>query len=889
MKKNVFIKTILLLMVIIIIPTIIAGITGVYLFENDITQEKYKELESDVINKTNFLKHIFKFTSQDDFNILAKGLVSEVHDDFPVTYIITDNSGIVIFSSNEDFTGKKFTALNGIIKNSNTKNTSPGNNLNESSVGVAYSYFEQKGWYICASVNHSSFLFPVVRLKQILYIITAMMSALTVIFAAIYSRRLTIENEEKRKLIFESNPQMAMIWSSDYKVLDMNPAAYDFYDVSSVEEFNEKYSDGLPIYLPDGEQPSGLFGNIFQTTIDKGSSGFECVQISKGRKVPINVITKSIEHCNEFVVITYNYDLSSLKEAQKTLVERDNLLESLNLIAGMLLSPFAEDQDGIINKVLNIFGDSVKCDRVRIFKHIDDDNQLPSLLYSWLSDEKYSKSSDDPGIEYKDLFENCQNILKAGKTINVMSNNIPENIKYLSSYFKDKFSILLTPIFIKDNYWGFMSIAKFNVGYRYTEIEENMLITASNLIVSGLLRNEITSELIKAKEAALAGTNAKSEFLSRMSHEIRTPMNAIIGMTNIASDSKDLGKIQDCLGKINIASTQLLDIINDVLDMSKIEANKFELESNNFSLRNTIDKVVSVNTVKINEKHQQLTIEYDDKIPNIILGDEIRISQILTNLISNSIKFTPFEGEIKIITKLLSLNYDTAEIKFAVSDTGIGIPIDKQSILFNLFEQGDGGTSRKYGGTGLGLAITKKFVELMNGNIWLESIPGEGSTFAFIIPFKYQEQELTSNSDIDVENKNVLSESRKVFPGKKMLLAEDVEINIEILEALLHESLIEIDSVNNGREAVDKFIANPEKYDIIFMDIQMPIMDGYEATRHIRRLAPGIEHAETIPIVAMTANAFKEDIEKCLAAGMNSHCSKPVNIEEVLAALNTYL
>jgi len=317
--------------------------------------------------------------------------------------------------------------------------------------------------------------------------------------------------------------------------------------------------------------------------------------------------------------------------------------------------------------------------------------------------------------------------------------------------------------------------------------------------------------------------------------------------------------------------------------MSKIEANKLELEHSAFNLKSTIDKIVSVNTVKIDEKSQKLTVEYDDAIPHTLIGDETRVSQIITNLFYNAIKFTPAGGEIKIIAKLELINNESAKVEFAVVDNGIGIAYEMQGKLFNLFEQLDGGNNRQHGGTGLGLAISKKFVELMNGTIWVESKAGEGSAFMFLIPFAYE-------TDKTEENRRAAHYGlilKTVFPRKKMLLAEDIEINAEIFLALLAGTAIEIDVVGNGLEAVNMFKAHPEKYDIIFTDIQMPVMDGYEATRQIRAL--DIAKARTVPIIAMTANAFKEDIDRCIKAGMNSHCSKPINIDEIIRALNTYL
>jgi CheY-like chemotaxis protein len=437
-----------------------------------------------------------------------------------------------------------------------------------------------------------------------------------------------------------------------------------------------------------------------------------------------------------------------------------------------------------------------------------------------------------------------------------------------------------------------------------------------------------------------------------MSHEMRTPMNAVIGMTSIARTSKDIEKKDYCLKKIEDASAHLLGVINDILDMSKIEANKFELSPVEFCFEKMLQKTVGVIGFRADEKKQNLSVYIDKDIPPVLVGDDQRLSQVITNLLSNAVKFTPEGGSIRVEAKLTEgrvpvepqvlpedqgspLSAESrgspavpAEIPaeilteippefpdsgpytltISVADTGIGISPEQQARLFSSFEQADSGTSRKFGGTGLGLAISRRIVEMMDGSIWIESAPGKGSTFSFTVKLQKGAGESLLNPEDRVNQCRVGPEGEGKaddFSGFSILLAEDIEINREIVLSLLEPTGISIDCAENGKEALDLFVKNPEKYCVIFMDIQMPEMDGYEATRRIRafeaerRSAPNPETAQEVaqssepslgvPIIAMTANVFREDVEKCFEAGMNGHVGKPLDIEEMMARIRASL
>jgi len=395
---------------------------------------------------------------------------------------------------------------------------------------------------------------------------------------------------------------------------------------------------------------------------------------------------------------------------------------------------------------------------------------------------------------------------------------------------------------------------------------------------------EMISEINNQKEKAEAASHAKGEFLSRMSHEMRTPMNAIIGMTQVELNNRDEpGRDSGAsLLKILGASKHLLGVINDVLDMSKIESGKFTLTEEEFSLKELVSRIALLADIQVEQKRQTFTIDVADDIPDAWITDGQRLTQVVTNLLSNAFKFTPDDGEIFLTIKCENHLRNSVMLRFEVRDTGIGISAEQQANLFQAFEQADGSINRRFGGTGLGLVISKKIVELLGGKIWVESELGSGARFIFTICVKIAEPDMNAAT----EETAAAETTEDNFDGCRILLAEDVEINREVLMGLLDGSGIDFDIAENGRIAVEKFTLNPDKYDMIFMDVQMPEMDGLAATMAIR--SSGIKNAAVIPIIAMTANVFKEDVEACLYAGMNGHVAKPIDLDAVRAVLRKY-
>jgi PAS domain S-box-containing protein len=442
---------------------------------------------------------------------------------------------------------------------------------------------------------------------------------------------------------------------------------------------------------------------------------------------------------------------------------------------------------------------------------------------------------------------------------------------------------------------------------RHYRIQLTPMLDEAGVVVGIMLIFHDVTEITKARHTAEHARRqaeqsaaAKSEFLARMSHEMRTPMNAIIGMTTLARAAETPERRTHCLDRISEASQHLLGVISDILDMSTLEEHSISLSLHECNLAEMAQRAAHIMAFRFEERKQSFTLDIDEDIPARVILDEQRLMQVLVNLLSNAEKFTPELGHISLAVKKTTEDDNTCTLRFEVRDTGIGISEEKQQELFDAFSQADGGFSRKVGGVGLGLAISQRIINLMGGHIRVESAIGKGSAFSFeikarIMPRANPAANIEAAPDLArrqpegraEDSAPPVEESTEFFTGERLLIAEDVEINREILASLLEDTGIELHFANNGVEAVAKFSAEPESYGAILMDIHMPDMDGYEATRSIR--SSGLPGARKIPIIALTANVFPEDIDRCLACGMNSHLGKPVDFDQLIATLKQHL
>lgn len=688
-------------------------------------------------------------------------------------------------------------------------------------------------------------------------------------------------------------------------------------------------------------------------------------------------------------------------------IEKERNIEYLNLVRSIGDDLFSTQHDthaAQVQESLRAMGLTINSPAIAIWSRAGDvDSMISRRVNGW-----YDANSPTIAV-LGEWPEEWLERLKKGERITINAAKTAPGL-----FTEAVVTLLMVPVHIRGEFWGFVDAARPTEDL-FTEEEASLLEAAGLLLISGILEQELNHSLVEAKEAALAASQAKSDFLSNMSHEIRTPMNAIVGMTAIGETATDLQRKDYAFDRIKDASTHLLGVINDILDMSKIEANKLELSLVDFSFEKALQNAVNVISFRLDEKRQRLYVTVDGGIPPVLRGDDQRLTQVVTNLLGNAIKFSPENGTITLNTRYLGKENGLIGIQVEVTDNGIGISEEQQDRLFHSFVQAENGTSRKYGGTGLGLVISKRIVEQMGGSIWVESTLGQGSTFAFKVWLQpgsetaqpllkpeivkngarllavdtdsttqdyflqlagrlglgcdvtgslkealslLEEQgpydmvfvdwdlsgtlgmDLVSHlrkagvalpvvamvsvadwSDIEVEaraagadyflhkplfpssiadlviecagGKTLIEPLEEkngydgIFAGHCILVAEDVDINREIVLALLEPTGADIITAENGKQALQLFCEHPQRYDVVLMDVQMPEMDGYTATKCIREL--DTPHAKTVPIIAMTANVFQEDIDKCLASGMNAHVGKPLDPDELVERLRSHI
>jgi len=827
------------------------------------------------------------------------------------------------------------------------------------------------------------------------------------------------EAHEFNRAIIDALPLGFSVFDEKARVIDCSDVVLRAFGTTK-KYYLDYFSEFSPEYQSDGVKSADKVLQLIRQALSGKKMVFEWLNCTfLGDIIPYEVTLVRTMYKGKHAVLAFQYDLRNTKRMEREIREQSEQLK-IKLEQQELVSELSRgfissgDTQTLVNEAITKLGLYHQVSLVFVFA-IDYERKDTYLAYHWTAD------GAPPRMGIANLYEYLMEIfpltLPECATLPIVvcdDTSVSPDVVFQALYAINVLAVIGAPLYVDGRLWGVVCVEQNFTPRKWTENEKEFVTMTSSTIAGVIMRDIYTIKLKGALNKAMEASKAKSEFLSNMSHEMRTPLNAITGMTSIGRNAKDMERKDYALDKIENASTHLLGVINDVLDMSKIEANMLELSPGDFNFEKMLQKTVAVVNFRVDEKRQKLVVRIDNNIPKTLIADDQRLSQVVTNLLSNAVKFTPEEGSITLNASFIREENGLCTIQISVCDTGIGISMEQQKRLFSSFQQAESSTTRKYGGTGLGLAISKSIVEMMGGAIWVQSEPGKGSTFTFTIKAK-RGAETRQKRLLDVNMKNVrvmavdddpdiltyfldimqrfglscdtaangekalelidqedgphiyfidwkmpgidgiqlareikerkpdnsvvimisaaelsgiAEEARAagvekflskplfpstiaeaineclgvdreqmektqeadvpaVFAGQRILLAEDVEINREIVQALIEPTQLEMDCAENGVEAVRMFAESPDKYDLIFMDIQMPEMDGYEATQRIRSLDN--PRAKTIPIIAMTANVFKEDIERCLAAGMNSHIGKPLDFDEVMSNLRSYL
>ena len=685
-----------------------------------------------------------------------------------------------------------------------------------------------------------------------------------------------------QRAIIEGSDDFLSIADVAGNTLYINPGAYRMagYEPGSAEfnpdkvftpkQLKKKQDEGVP------------------ATIKNGSwAGMSEMIRADGSLIPVeqNLFRVSNDKDETILIATIIRDISDFVEHEKSIRDEQQRAE---LLAGVAMSFSASDDIDIsVNQALLSVGIYMEVDAVFVYRN-DEERKRFVCDNLWTADPAFWERLSAGAPYYDEAVDKYTLAYTLLQDLPVfVAEDMSELSEDLFAFAKDMGvkSLVCLPVNVDDRFWGFIGLATHDRVRAWPEKDIRFLNTIRGILSTSLEKRLILTRLEEARKEAEAASVAKSEFLSRMSHEIRTPMNAIIGMTRIARNSNDDERIKSCLEKTSNASQHLLALLNDILDISKIEANRLELLNEAFNPRKLAERIREMIAVRLDEKNQSFELTVDDKLPDYLIGDELRLTQVIINLIGNAVKFTPERGFISLNISEKERVNDECVLEIRVRDSGIGITPEHQSRLFLPFEQGDGSITREYGGSGLGLAICKSIVDLMGGDITVDSVIGEGSVFTFTAKMRITDEREYEKSIARVPNRKPGADidSIEALGGLTVLMAEDVEINREIVYAIFEDTNINLEHAENGLRAVEMFAAAPERYNVILMDLQMPVMDGLEATRRIR--AMGTERSRDIPIIAMTANVFKEDVEKCKAAGMNDHVAKPIDSEILLDKL----
>ena len=635
-------------------------------------------------------------------------------------------------------------------------------------------------------MNPLNFLNNAADSSLYMYVLTAVLIFMLILFSYIFIRyskknkSIIIQNEQLRiaeeqtKLMLDTIPLCCQLWNSRLETIDCNEAAVRLYGFKNKQEYVERFHECSPEFQPDGQRSDVKAIMLVESAFTEGHCVFEWLHRIPDQDIlmPAEVTLVRARYRDEYVVVGYTRDLREHNRMMDSIERRNIFLNTVNQVSDILLEPNIIDFDQNVNQSLELISHAVNVDRVFLWKNYDSNDELYCVnIYEWPLEGELQKTSK---FFYKDGFSEWSDLLPRGEIINSNTNDRPEGER---SFFTSQgiVSILIAPVFMESKWWGFIGLAECKNERIFSLNEELILRSAGRLITNALLRQDMAQNLKQALDSANAANSAKSDFLAKMSHEIRTPMNAIIGMTELALRAEDYNKSREHIFTVKQAGANLLSIINDILDFSKIETGIMEITPDIYNLSSLTNDVISIIRIRVVDRRLRFVANIDSRIPNELIGDEIRLRQILLNLLSNSVKYTE-RGYILLTICAEGTGEDSIKLVMKVEDSGIGIKKEDIVNLFGDYTQFDTDRNRGIEGTGLGLAITQSIVHAMGGEITVESEYGIGSTFTVTLNQKIKNKKPMASIDNPDDKHILIYERREVYSSSMVYSMQNLGV-----------------------------------------------------------------------------------------------------------------